>query len=792
MRLLHLWTTIGVMFFLFGAAAARALTIVENGKPVATIVAPGSPDRFAAQRTASEIRKYIRKATGAELAMVLEPNAVQGAIISVGHTDLAEQAGITTDHLKLDGCRLVVKGNVLFLIGRDTLGPKPWHKARGTDKAGYTFLENFLGIRWFIPAPQGKLVPTTRDVSVPDDLNEAITSGMAYVINGPYPSHYPAGYVANNSYEKVKIWSAGGESWANFLPLSKYFKDHPEYFALIGGKRTDHDLNYLCLSNPEVRNLLLRGVQEKFDEGFDWVQLSASDAFQAGLCECPGCEKLDTFRGDTSEKLWENPCERVLELHKWIADECMKSHPAKTILMTLYSVTTAPSKRFDKYPDNVVGEIATGSFESFRKVCEGWKGKVRGFTRYIYWDDASVQPLGMLLEITPSMLGEQMRYMGEVGIDGFYIGAGKPKYWGLWGPVYYAMSKLIDNTELDPDVLVEEYCLGVYGESGAIMKGFFDCLYSRIDDTRLALRDLDPGSPMGDVKNRFLYRFPPRVVGKLDQMLTNAETKAETEKTRKWLSFTRDYFDYIKTMSNTLISYEAYRKNPSQSSLATFKKYRQDFELYRERIVSYAGDGKDSWWGNVDAWFPNYPPLYRFLVVGGEVMKRDVRGQPTAGGFITDPITWTRAAAGRLMGLNEDQVVQYTDNTIGLIDSNNDGVVYVGIDLGEVKSVDAIEFINHTPPSYHYPKTVEIKVAADESAAGFDVYDAGSYTVSVFKGNIPSEGHGYAGGLKRQANMENVSRQHFLLAVTENYWGPVTYQNNTGLAVAGIDVILKR
>ena len=100
------------------------------------------------QRGANGLQCCVVKATGVELPIVTEDKApADGVRISIGHTKLAEQAGITTDDLKLDSCKLIVKGDVLFLIGRDGAEAEKHKTPRGSCRAVVTFLEEFVGVR---------------------------------------------------------------------------------------------------------------------------------------------------------------------------------------------------------------------------------------------------------------------------------------------------------------------------------------------------------------------------------------------------------------------------------------------------------------------------------------------------------------------------------------------------------------------------------------------------------------------------------------------------------------------
>ena len=614
------------------AGPVHGLTLVEDGKAVSTIVIPANSEWWTVQAAATYVQEYVAKATGAELKIVNEDEAPEGALISVGHTKLAEEAGIRTDDLELDSCRLIVKDNVLFLIGRDGND----HNAttpRGTCRAAVTFLERSLGVRWLIPSPQGEYVPEAQRVAVPGDLRETIISRYACMHAGPYSHATHPSHVANNSCSKIKLWTVGGHSWEEWVPVEEYFEEHPEYFAMIDGKRTNHKASYLCPSNPDVRKLMLREMRRLFDEGYDWVQLGQSDGMSPGrgVCECPDCDKLDSYQGNGLDVLEQNPCERILLAHKWIADECRKSHPDKTIHLLLYGPTRLPSKLFDTFGDNVVAENAIGSDEGFRRICEAWKGKVRAFTSYIYWEATTVVPLGILPTITPASVTEQMRYYHDNNVIGIYYCHNKlGKNWGLWGPVYYLVSRLMSDPDLNPNDVIKEYCRGVYGETAGIMQGFFEHLYSRVDRIKLG-----PAASI-ETKDLFLLYYPPNFVRQLDQMLSRAEQQAQTEKSKGWVRLTRDYFDYIKTLSDVLTAEKACQAMPTRPNLLQLRDRVDAFHAYRTRILSYTADQE-----YCNTWFPMHGFYSRYLMSDlRNTYTESVRNKPTAYGRIGAPLTW--------------------------------------------------------------------------------------------------------------------------------------------------------
>src|SRR4051812_35247224 len=80
-------------------AGASSLVLVRGGKAEATILIPAHADSFT-KMAAEWVQSYVAQCSGAKLSVVTEDNAPSGALISVGHTKLAADAGITTDELK--------------------------------------------------------------------------------------------------------------------------------------------------------------------------------------------------------------------------------------------------------------------------------------------------------------------------------------------------------------------------------------------------------------------------------------------------------------------------------------------------------------------------------------------------------------------------------------------------------------------------------------------------------------------------------------------------------------------
>ena len=594
-----------------GSVYADQLYLVKDGKPQGTIVladGAGNYQKWAAQW----LRDYVKRASGATLPIVTEGKAPAGALISVGHTKMAARAGLTTDDLKYDGCKLLVKGNVLYLIGRDAAfssrdkRPSPWRGgAQGTIRAVTTFLEDVVGVRWLVPGPEGTFIPQTKDISVPSQFSKTFIPAIAYC-DGKSPYRDPAANYANGFRVAMRYLGRGGHSWEVHIG-DKYFETHPKYFALLPtGERSRATYNkdgqltrnsHLCTSNPDVRRIMVEKIRAEFDQGYDMVQIGQSDGWQP--CVCPECMKMDSHRAYATITR-EKPCEKIWLMHKWILDELYKSHPNKLVNVLVYGPTKWPSKRFDSLPPNAVTEMAPMTGERL----EAWRGKIRKLTTYLYWWEDNCNATGFVPAPSPEWLQKTLRRYRVLHVMGI---KGTPRInWGLGGPTYYAYGKLMGDPDADIDKLLHDYCVGLYEEAGPAMKRFFKLFHSRSSHTR----ELPYITHSYPAENAYVVLYPARVVQELDRLLKRAESKAKSERAKEWVKHTRDCFDGLKVIAEMFAAKRFFELEPTREHLLRVKRRVEAFETWRARILSYEKT-------YTDRWFPAYWCMAGHLMTGG-------------------------------------------------------------------------------------------------------------------------------------------------------------------------------
>jgi hypothetical protein len=661
---------ITAMILLASSLAAQAddgrLYLVKDGRPVSTIVKPDDAPPWTNQAV-EWLNEYVRKTSGATLPVVTEDKAPQGTLISIGHTDMAKEAGVSAEDLKYDGCKLIETGGTLFLLGRDSdtqIEKQPLTGARGTCRAVLTFLEDYCGIRWFLPGPQGEFVPKSADISIPKDLRKTFIPAFAYS-DGRFPYDY--GYLANgggtpgaiiNNYRKSVLAITGGHVYYHAVPTGEYFAEHPGYFAEIDGKRTGKG-NHLCTSNPEVQKLILRWVRQQFDEGYEWVTIGQEDGYQR--CQCAECEKLDNFRWAPTGGRWEDfqetglretPCERLFLAHKWVIDQVAVSHPDKKVMLMCYAPTAWPSKKIDSFGDNVICEVMNQSPD----YLAAWKGKSAGMACYFYLFTIQC-PMGFNVSMTPQEIAEKVRYLSSYGMLGIYHGA--ESNWGLMGPVFYVFGKMMGDPSLSHEDLVEEYCNGVFGAASDTMQEFFDLIYARLEEVvPLGLEDFNGRNttlPRDMTTTKmFLSQYPPEFLTRLDQLLAQAEQEADSERARGWVRLSREHFDFIKLLTGAMEAHREWKSSETEANWLELERRVQAFDAFRTKIITYTSE-------YTDAWFPGHAYFCQYLTADCErdtktyfvpweqrkpgVLERGVKGMAIGFGdsyyfsFVKEPLT---------------------------------------------------------------------------------------------------------------------------------------------------------
>lgn len=399
--------TILILAVAFRVSAAAQAFIVNDGKPEAEIVIATKSARMT-KLAAKDLQAYLKKITGAELAVVDEPTGKVPVKIYVGKSSHTDELGLNVDDLKHGAYKMVSGSDWLALLGNDKdfvpqkpyglnhgdkrQAAKDWEAAHpgkhygfpyyrmgingyfpefdvwskddhGTYNAVCAFLRN-LGVRWYFPGEIGEVVPKEKSVPLPK-IDETV--------NPDFPMRR-FGYWNIDRYPEVFLWNLrlgvnpGHEMMGNtqnchgskWVYMEKEVKEsHPEWYALWNGKRaTDHSYSGApCLSNPELFDRHVRFARMIFDErGEPILSLDACDGYGRGLCQCPLCAGKGTpergREGAMSDYVW--------GYVNRLAAELKKTNPDRMVSGLSYSSYRLPPEKIETLSDNVALVLCQG------------------------------------------------------------------------------------------------------------------------------------------------------------------------------------------------------------------------------------------------------------------------------------------------------------------------------------------------------------------------------------------------------------------------------------------------
>jgi hypothetical protein len=366
-------------------------------------------------------------------------------------------------------------------------------RLRGTMYGVYTFLDEVLGCRWY--SSKVSFIPKKRTITL-KSLDMVQKPDFEY--REPfYRDAFNADWAARNrvnSNSSTLDEARGGKveyykfvhTFSELVPLDKYWSDHPEYFSMINGKRTN-DHTQLCMSNPEVVKIatqtVLRWIEER--PGAKIYSVSQNDWYNN--CQCDACKAIDAEEG--------SPSGLLLRFVNAIAEEVEKTHPDKLIDTLAYQWTEKPPKitkprhnvrarlcpifacemhEYEKCPNNA-GFVS--NLQEWAKVTDNlyiWHYNTDFVAYLLPWPD-----IDQLVTTIP--LYKRTGVKGMFNQGNYSAGGG-----GFMDELKaYVIARLLWDTTADAKVVREDFLNGYYGKAGKPIGQFLDLLHDKVRNENL-------------------------------------------------------------------------------------------------------------------------------------------------------------------------------------------------------------------------------------------------------------------------------------------------------------------
>ncbi len=495
-------------------SCAQAAIIASNGKSPFTIVLPEKAP-ISIQEAAKELQLNIAQSTGAQLPIRSDGEVVSGPVISLGATKQAAGAKVNTNGIGDSGFRILTRGDSVYIIGPDTVarifsgkyldyekyeeqpntpGPqmtKDGGFSFGTANGVYTFLEDYLGVRWLMPGDLGRDVPKKGTFEIPE-INRSETPQLIY-------RQLPLSAVYGLVTPAMESWGLRHKlgfsfrlnhdhNWLQTVPANVY-DQHADWFPLVNGKRVRPATSYparnyakIETTNPGMIDYFAQKAIEalKNDPYANTFSLSPSDG--RGWSESPQSKAL--YDPPPADSQFPSVTPLILKWYHDVSAAVAEEYPAGKLAGYIYvDYGQPPHKGSAKLPENftpvIVGQCFGFSFFQEKARLEGerlikeWTKAAPANWFYYGMPTWTRNSSGLLTTASPDNLNFIFKLLRENDIKGAYLyGDGS---WSQTAMGNYIQAKMLWNPQLDANQLQREWLVRAYGPAaGVAMEKLYD------------------------------------------------------------------------------------------------------------------------------------------------------------------------------------------------------------------------------------------------------------------------------------------------------------------------------
>jgi len=343
--------------------------------------------------------------------------------------------------------------------------------SEATRNAVYEFLEVYLNCHWY--APDVEEIPVSQKILLPKDLdykyNPDVTTRTVHSrLFYEHPDFARKLKVTTEAFPHY-VPSARVHTFNRFVPQDIFYDTHPEYYALIDGKRLP---TQLCLSNEEVYHIVKNAVDSLFSQFNDAQVISVSQNDNQQYCTCDNCSAIDKAEGGPSGSM-------VRFVNRISVD-----FPDKTISTLAYQYTRKPCKT--KPLDNVLITLCSiecdrsGTIEEkcldFAEDIRGWRDLTNNIRIWDYTTQFTnfLAPFPNLMTLQPNIKFLRDNHAKWIFEQHSY----NPSE--LFELRSYVMANLLWNPDADVDALIVQFTNGYYQEAGTYIKQYIDLIHQKL------------------------------------------------------------------------------------------------------------------------------------------------------------------------------------------------------------------------------------------------------------------------------------------------------------------------
>lgn len=429
------------------------INLVTDGKSNYTIVLPMNASAEEL-RAAGFLNEHLYEIAGCRLPIVHADKLASSNSISISKCpDIINDDGFIVYN---EGSSLIIKGG----------------GGKGCIYGVAEILEKYMGVRYY--SPKYVVIPKTANISLPGmNLKDSPVNTYRNV-NGQFTSD--ENYKDFNRLHTISDMFATGyfvHTFHRLVPWTEYFHTNPEYFAWMNGK---HVIDQICLSNPEVFDIVTGKLRVEMELQPDKKVWSVSQDDNFSYCQCDDCSKINQ-----EEK---SPAGPIIRFVNRVADEFpdkvistlayqysrpapVKTKPRSNVQVMLYTIELNRSKPIATDPASI----------SFLKDMEDW-GKI---SNHIYLWDYTVN---FNHHITPFPNIHTLQSNIKLFVDNHVREHFQQSNTGTAHEFSelksYLIAKLLWNPDADVQKIIREFTDGYYGPAGKWIRKYISALEKEI------------------------------------------------------------------------------------------------------------------------------------------------------------------------------------------------------------------------------------------------------------------------------------------------------------------------
>lgn len=485
----------------------------------------------------------------------------------------------------------------------------------GGDGAGvlyavWHYLEDHCGVRWWTPTEES--VPKLSKLPV-KNINRR--GKPAFAIRALYESYgNDKGRFASQKRLNQDAWykisaEYGGKKIIDgpyfvhaitmYLPSSKHFPKHPDWYAMIDGKRLEgrfkpgmhSQLYQMCLSNKELRKEFTKKLRDFILKSRKSAQargeamplvydISQADTQQ--YCRCPECVKMTKEQGGHSGLM--------LDFANDIAGTLGKEFPDILLNVCAYQYTQqVPSNARVKPADNVLvtlsDTLSNNTLPMEHKVNADFMKKMKSWRKITknlrLWDYAITyrDPKG-LPYVNEINFPADLKLLKKMNVMALQYEIQEPVLSDCRDYKFYLLSKFMEDPDTDFQKVSRDFALGYYGKAGEIFLKYRELLAK-------AQKQLCPDINMYPTASAFTH-LNGKYLLEAQKLLDKGEKllAGDTVKIRRWdivrLSLNRAILARKRSL---LLNHKKVSGSLEKFPFDMEKLVRQTEKIYKEQLV---------------------------------------------------------------------------------------------------------------------------------------------------------------------------------------------------------------